>query len=169
MKSISMCYFLSIGIPARHSDWAIKSLSKDFEIWDMMNPSFCNRFGPNENAHTVTTMGCSCNLYHNIDVPEWTEHERAKRRKKGWSEAKISRSIEQKLEEIRPGLQHSILRGLSTLYPKIERLTLAVHWYDEDLDKERVQFAEDSYLSIVELLDDPARIRPDVIYRILSG
>lgn len=161
-----MCYFLSIGIPTKHSDWAVEILSKDFEMWEMKNPSFLDRLSPNENAYTVTTMGCSCTFYFYVDIKEYIEQEKARRRRKGWSEAKIKRSIEQKFNGAQTGFQGDFLKKLATLFAKIDRLTLAVHWYDDDCDKEHVQFTDESRLTINELLENPAMIKPDIIYRV---
>ena len=164
-----MCYFLSIGIAAKHSDWVRESLSRGFEVRKEENRSFRSRLGPNAVAYTVTTMGsptgCSCTLYSDFDVSEWTEQERTRRRKKGWSESKINRCLDQQLEHVEAGLDSSLIQDLSALFTRIWKLTLAVHWYDEDFETEYVNFIEETDLSINDLVDNPAILRPDIIYR----
>lgn len=164
-----MCYYISIGVPIKHSEWATDTLSNDFEICKTENPSVREQIGPEANAYTVTKAGCSCTLYTDVDVLKWTEQERAKRRKKGWSDAKINRSLDHKLEDLRPGLKDDLIRELASLFRKINSITLAIHWYDGEIDKEHVEFVEENRLSINDLIDDPAIVKTDVIYRIHRG
>ena len=162
-----MCYFITIGVPTKHYELVREKLSKNYEIQRTDNPSFCEQLGPDGSVYTITKDGCSCSLYNWIDLPEWNKTEKNKRRKKGWSEAKINRSIEQMIKNSQFGVHEGLIREISSILQKIKILTFTVHWYDDDVEKEVIYFSEKSNLSIGDLINKPTEIRPDVFYRIL--
>ena len=58
-----MCYFITIGVPARHRQ-LVEALQKGrFRVDRSSNPSVARLFPPDDALFTLTRGGCSCDLY----------------------------------------------------------------------------------------------------------
>jgi hypothetical protein len=100
-----MCYFVTLGIAARQrsSVEALPSLRGGFNVQPATNPSVARLFPKEDALFVVTRGGCSCDLYSRPglepDASPGARDEdiaRARYRRLGWSEAKVSRALEAK-------------------------------------------------------------------------
>lgn len=94
-----MCYFVTIGVPERHRQ-RLAAVAREHTLLDVSasaNPSVARQFPAGDALCTVTQGGCSCRLYADAGTKTDAEQEAARRaqyRRRGWSEAKISRALE---------------------------------------------------------------------------
>jgi hypothetical protein len=161
-----MCYYISIGVQQEQYELVRRLLSDKYDIHETRNPSFCDNLDSHETAFLLTRDGCSCNMFSGIDMESWLEDEISKRKKKGWSKTKIDRSIENMIEVTHFGLHRDIIQDISNLVRNIGSLTFAIHWYDSDVDEEKIDFLEVKKLSIGSLFEKPDSIKTDVVYKI---
>src|SRR5690606_691206 len=116
---------LTIAVPAKHADLVREAFGRGFVLHPTDNASVRAAM-PRGYARQILTSGmCSCGLYTRPilgggrDGSHPTERLRAKYVKRGWSETKIARAIEQATHKEPkkpiPGLQPDVVERLQTL------------------------------------------------------
>ncbi len=58
-----MCFFISIGISAKHTELLAREFGRGFQLHPTENPSFRSFLQKGETAVVLTSGGCSCDLY----------------------------------------------------------------------------------------------------------
>lgn len=140
-----MCYFITIGVPARHRQ-LVEALQKGrFRVDRSSNPSVARLFPPDDALFTLIDGHCSCALYIQDESTTAEADEgkaRARYQRQGWSEAKISRALEAK-RQARSANQRDDHRAefcerIAGVVEAIGRVRLFVHMYSGDIDSENI-------------------------------
>jgi hypothetical protein len=142
-----MCYFVTIGVAGKDGLLVegLGSGREGFGIGRFSNPSVVRLFPPTDVLFTITHGGCSCDIYaaplaRNTDEDEAADRERYRR--KGWSEAKISRALEAKRSRAGRAQAHECRErfqaAISDLVRKIGHVRLLAHMYSGRIDDEEV-------------------------------
>jgi hypothetical protein len=164
-----MCYFISIGIPEKESEQAKQLLSKNYQIEETKNKAFCKELPERQKAYTITKNGCSCDIYEWVEFSgEDIEKEKNKLKKKGWSENKVSCSINDMVKASQAGLNPDLIQNILALLERLKTITIAVHWYGGNIENEEINFLGRAVLKAKDLIGNSATIKPDVIYKISS-
>src|SRR5262245_19998354 len=93
-----MCFFLTIAVPAKHVDRIGEMFGRGFQSYQSLNATITAALPPDHVAYHVTSGMCSCDLYARPNSRPDSDpmvHLRRKYEKRGWSESKIARAIEQ--------------------------------------------------------------------------
>jgi hypothetical protein len=141
-----MCFFLTVAVPSQHADRGSKVFARGFQVFPTANPSAMAAIPAGYVGSLVTSGMCSCDLYARPQEPvsNSTAHQRRKYEQRGWSEAKIQRALDQveasksKARLPDSGLRGDVVRRLQTLCQLAGRVAMFVHWYDGDIETERV-------------------------------
>ena len=142
-----MCYFVTLGIPAKYRT-AVEALAKQrggLGVEPVPNRSVARLFPQGDALFVITNGGCSCDLYAepSRSSPAADEaNQRARYRRKGWSEAKISRALEararSRVTSGREDCRARFLDVVATLVEDIGRVQLFAHEYSGRIDTEDV-------------------------------
>jgi len=127
-----LCVFITIGVTEKSKQELIDMVGRDFGLSPLSDEEIRRLFPSSETCLLITRGLCSCDLYAGEDSPERDREERSaaedrkfatRARRKGWSEAKIQRAIEDQMSarERRPYLQH-FFRFRDLLPQLVERL-----------------------------------------------
>ena len=106
-------------------------------------------------SYIVTTGGCSCDLFS--EEPEEDEQEkrisklRRKYKRKGWSDAKIERSISQAISAAqaprKAGLRDDLRFYLSDVIEELNEMRIVIHWYNSGVETEEISIARSLFIS----------------------
>ena len=146
-----MCFFLTIAVPEAHAERMQETfggVGGGFELRAMTNVSVLSALPSRFAARFLTLGGCSCDLYarprasHETDA-DAEAHLRRKYAKRGWSEAKIARAIEQTsatagARTATSGLREDVIELLLALCDAAGSVAVFVHWYSGDVNDERI-------------------------------
>lgn len=145
-----MCFFLTIAVPAVHGDRIreVFDFAHGFRTHNTTNPSITVHLPARFAARLLTTGMCSCDLYARPGAAEETDptsHLRRRYEKRGWSEAKIQRAVEQssasaanpKRNRARSGFRDDVIERLVALCHSAGSVAVVVHWYRGDVETER--------------------------------
>ncbi len=90
---------------------------------------------------TVTSNGCSCALYTGnrdiIDTEKEQARKRAKYKKKGWSDTKIERALNEEQPQSQESFRADIKLMLVNLLGKVDKMYLLCHWVDAEVKDQR--------------------------------
>jgi hypothetical protein len=138
-----MCFFLTIAVPEEHADQMFDTFGPGFHLGPTANESVLSALPARYTARVLTSGGCSCDLYvrsGTADDANPSEHLRRKYAKRGWSDAKIARAVEQ-ATQAKPltfsGLRKDVIEQLGTLCAAAGGVAVVVHWYTGDVERER--------------------------------
>ena len=140
-----MCHFIMIAVAERHRE-AIEALGRGraaFGVDSATNPSALRLFAPGDAVYVLTRGGCSCELYSEPSEPTTEEDaaaDRARYRRKGWSEAKIARAIEAKARPHKGANEHrrAFHAAISSIVQRFGSARLFAHMYDGRIDNEEI-------------------------------
>src|SRR5688572_3862675 len=127
-----MCFYLTVAVPADHVERIGEVFGREFGCLDTNNPSVAAALPSGHVGRVIITNGCSCYLYGKVDdAQEADPAERLRRKyeKRGWSEAKIARAIEQQRRSARPpltGLRDDVVERLQTLCRSVGSVAVLV-------------------------------------------
>lgn len=141
-----MCYFITVAVPVTEVERLRQAVPREMHLSSSNNPSVVQWLGSDARTFLVTTGNCSCDLYHAAGAREDAAVEAALRRKysrKGWSDAGIQRALAQARGARQrrlafTGLRSDLLALLCELADRGVGLSLLVHWYNGDPEKEAV-------------------------------
>src|SRR5262245_32048356 len=107
-----MCWFVTMGVTSAGAA-ALEELGRargELDVSKSSNPHLARIFDADDVRFEITHGGCSCDLYTAPPERDPDEHERARYRRKGWSEAKIARALEARetAKSAGVGLNHQI-------------------------------------------------------------
>jgi hypothetical protein len=145
-----MCFFLTVAVPVQHAH-RIREVFGGFQTRPTANASVIAALPETYEARLITRGMCSCDLYARPRAAEGsdpTPHLRRKYEKLGWSEAKIQRAIEQAMASApksdRPisGFRPDVTECLDTLCRVAGSVALLVHWYNGDVETERLSLGQ---------------------------
>jgi hypothetical protein len=125
-----MCYFINVGLPQKAKQRWIEKLPRNlyasagrYEKLSELRNDF--------SVVTITNGMCSCDLFNRKS----DEDEFKKGKKKGWSENKIARAIENSRKAaIQNNLNPDFRRWLSEVVEDAGEAYLLVHWDADPLD-----------------------------------
>ncbi|CAN5916667.1 hypothetical protein BH11VER1_BH11VER1_21990 [soil metagenome] len=164
-----MCHFLTISIPGQAIP-EVPDRFRDGIFFSEQNNSSINRFIPNEwSSFTVTTGGCSCDLYRDPKSPfEDSELLIKQYRKKGWSEAKIQRALESRKQTASHarGLRADVLELMEDLVKSHGEIRIALHWYAGDIGTEVFALHNGGIVSLNALKDEATLFLSETTVRI---
>ena len=154
-----MCFFLTIAVPAKHVDQIGAVFGRGFQSRLSVNPSVESALPTGFAARIVTRGTCSCDLYgpaHQAPSVDSADHLRRKYERRGWSNAKIARAIEQASNSRRPGsgasgLRVDVVERLTSLCRNVGSVAVFVHWYHGDPQAERVTLRTEQQCPCEEL------------------
>jgi hypothetical protein len=142
-----MCFFLTVAVPAKHADRISEVFGRGFQTHASTNPSVTAAFPVGYEARLVTSGMCSCDLYARPGAAAASDpaaHLRRKYERLGWSEAKIQRALEQavasasKLHRPTSGFRDDVTERLGALCRAAGSVAFVVHWYNGDVQTERL-------------------------------
>src|SRR4051794_39247903 len=119
-----MCYFLTIAVPSPHAERIGGMFGRGFQTHPTANPSVTSALPAGYAARLITRGMCSCDLYarpRGADAPDPAAHLRREYERRGWSEAKIQRALEQidvkasKKNRATSGFRSDVLSGIEAL------------------------------------------------------
>jgi hypothetical protein len=155
-----MCFFLTIAVPSQHADRISEAFGRGFQISASTNPSVAAALPARYEARLVTSGMCSCGLYarpNSVERADPATHLRRKYEKLGWSEAKIERAIEQaaasasKSNPPNSGIRADVIKRLGTLCHAAGSVAILVHFYNGDVESERLTLGQPIYCGCDDL------------------
>ncbi|MEX0716029.1 MAG: hypothetical protein WD066_05555 [Planctomycetaceae bacterium] len=135
-----MCYLLTIAVPRDAAEQVVRNARRGFMLGKPGYQLVEAVFPPDFESFDLTSGCCSCGMYNPrreaVDARSRRDHLRAKYEKRGWSEAKIRRAIEQAMSKPEPetfvGLRPDIARTLAGWARVVGEIGVLVHFYDEE-------------------------------------
>lgn len=164
-----MCHFLTLSVPGAAVPDVPPTSQGALSFHRHDNPSVTKHAPAGWTSFTVTKGGCSCGLYRSGRGDD-RERQAEKYRKKGWSEAKIRRALDDRgstREEA--GLRADVLEIVATLVRAQQRVRVALHWYGGDVEREVFELADGGSCSLAELQADPTRVRDETSVEIRTA
>ncbi len=155
-----MCFFLTIAVPTKHVERIGAVFGRGFQSHSTANPSVTAALPAGYSARLITSGMCSCDLYarpHSADAHDPAMHLRRKYEKRGWSEAKIARTLEQvavkesKTHRATSGFRSDVLSGIEALCRAAGSVALVIHWYSGDIESERLPLGKPLRCKCAEL------------------
>ncbi len=139
-----MCYFLTVVIPRSYEATLRQQLPPqlNLDLAPSRNASLAAWLQKDEVAFYLTGGMCSCDLFARAgsSVQNQQAALRQKYQAKGWSAAKMERALSQAGAERESfsGLRGDILALLCRVARQVGRVSVLVHWYSGDIDREAV-------------------------------
>ena len=177
-----MCYFLTIAVPARHAKLVRDAFGRGFYVGATENARLKSAFPESYGMFLLTSGMCSCDLYsdpENKNEPLRDDNSQADRlraayQRRGWSEAKIKRSIKQSLEHrsrMNPssGLRPDVSEKLSALFQDVGEGGLFVHFYDGDIESARLPILHSLRCNLEEFSSEAMHLPVDTALLIRKG
>ena len=166
-----MCHIVTIAI-VRTKGIAIQAFrSEGFDISRNDNRSLAGLFGSENASFDVTIEGCSCAFYQDRDGPDIdADHLRRKYQKRGWSEAKIRRALQQMLQAPRlieqRRVRASFVPAVEAVVREAGRIQLFSHFYDGSFALEDVTDARSQSISLRKLVTEQGSFPQDTVLSI---
>jgi len=155
-----MCYFLTLGVPAKSADIMTSAAPRGFAIGLVQNRSVLAQLPPEFRTYLLTSGMCSCALYRRRSkrTEDPSEFLRRKYRKKGWSDSRIERAVEQaskaKARNESPfvGLRADVATIVAEIAHQTGRVAVIVHFYNGDTEDEMLTLSTARSFAAFELL-----------------
>lgn len=135
-----MCHFLTIAVPEKTVPEVPGKFRQKIHFTAHRNRSVTEHAPADWTSFTATSEGCSCDFYRASDDSSDHRSKLAKKyRKKGWSETKIQRALENlKVAPTRTaGLRDDIVDLTTELAHAFGQVRLSLHWYSGDIETEK--------------------------------
>ena len=141
-----MCYFITVSIPDSGVEILKSEMPRELHLIETSNPSITPHIPENYISYVVTTDGCSCDLFSeesgDDEITKRINKLQRKYKRKGWSDSKIKRAIDQSISAAQSpkavGLRNDLLFYLSDVLNLLGEMMLIVHWYNGDVETEKV-------------------------------
>lgn len=178
-----MCHYIAAVMSADGDELAIREVAKSLSLgWKpLQNRSVTGQLREGERCYLTTHGCCDCGTHFGIDVvseesvgisaAEKLKRIRQKGLKKGWTNAKIDRALDQaRLEqERRPSQAHdkSDLDRLRNLVAQVfsERMAshigLFLHYYESTLESEEIVLTKRRWIDLIEFDETIMRNTPE--------
>ena len=152
-----MCYMVVVGIPEEAERKWLPRLPEGLNSWMASYPGLSahmDGFTP----HIIGTSMCSCDLFHPEADPPYQLRKRYRR--KGWSESKIDRAMENRRStEKQNGLREDVRHWLAETVEEGGAAYLWVHW-----DSEERGIEQTVGISSIELRENTFPIEEEMLY-----
>jgi hypothetical protein len=165
-----MCFFVTIGVPAKHAGRMKETLGGDFDLCLAANPALLAAFPRGYTLRHVTLGMCSCSLYERPrPVEEREPRKRGKQAGRGGGDARTTRATPSKAgkRETWSGLRDDLIRGLEALCQAAGGVALLVHWYRGDIERERLHLARGERCTPVDLPARAAALPEDEVLHVV--
>lgn len=145
-----MCHFLELAIHRDQTSAMDVFPARELHISQEGKLELSNHIPNDFVTFTVTSNGCSCDLYTGnrdiIDTEKEQARKRAKYKKKGWSEAKIERALneEHQQQQSQETFRADVKLMLTDLLRRVDSLYILCHWVDAEV-KEKRQISKASF------------------------
>jgi hypothetical protein len=141
-----MCFYVIIAVPADRGDHVPEVFGQGFKTSPTANRSISAALPAGYPARLITNGMCSCDLYaspRSETEADPEDHLRRKYAKLGWSDAKITRAVEQAKAKGSKnlharGLRSDVVSRLQELCQSAGKVAVLVHWYHGDVETERL-------------------------------
>ena len=164
-----MCYFVFVGTPrVRHEGFTRRLVDAGCQVAATGNVDVRAAFPNGDVVSVVVHNGCSCDLYAERSVRFDEEAQRARYRKKNWSDAKIERAILGKRPRERPAFA-AFRHALAVAIREVGSARILAHSFSGSVDAEPMQIAGTSRMSVEEYLCAEGVYAPDVVHDIRAG
>lgn len=164
-----MCHFLTIAVPGRAVPEVPKEYRRKVHFVKQTNRSV-TKFTPTDWISFIAISGgCSCDFYRTPhDTTENRSNQLQKYQKRGWSEAKIQRTLEsQKVPPTRcAGLRDDIRDLVTNLTNELGEIRLFLHWYSGDVETEDFALNDAGRISLEDFRRDTTALREETTIKI---
>jgi hypothetical protein len=141
-----MCYYITTAFPKAMANAILRSLPKGLNSLPATNPAISRLLPKDYDSLAIITAMCSCDLYSSAKPGEKDREEEALRRKykkKGWSENKIQRALddhEKNMKTRREGFRDDFLNWLTASAANSQKsLFVFVHMYRGEIEAEQLE------------------------------
>ncbi len=165
-----MCRFISIAVEdTKHA----KRIFAGYTVWENENKSFKTEIPLKFSAPWLTDGHCSCDLFSNPYDPENEAQKLRKRfskpkyKKKGWSQERIEREIENILKKPKEkgGLSTILFSCIQSYTKEVGSCYFHIGWYSGDQTKQGLNIIERSKVSVESGLFNANNIEENVLYQ----
>jgi hypothetical protein len=154
-----MCYFITIAVLEEDFEKARRVVPRGFEVLPVANLSANAGLPTGYSTFLLVSGGCSCGLYQSDVSPSLKRNEvylRQKFAKKGSSESKIDRAIEQSISNHAKsndflGFREDFVGILRNMALQTCRFAFLVHWYDGNVVDEKVHLEKPQTITVARL------------------
>ena len=136
-----MCFFISIGIAAKHADVLAREFGRSFQLHPTANPVFRSLLKKDETSVVLTSGACSCDLY----------------------------SLQPNQRKGQPsfvGLRPDCRQKLAKVAKEASVLALLAHFYSCSVEDERFAVEVGKAIPIAKAVLDQTDFPPDTLIRI---
>jgi hypothetical protein len=153
-----MCWYLIVAIPRDEKDLSERILPGGLSLVDCANKCVRRTISDTFQCMFLVYGFCSCDLYQDTDEgmrPRRKARAR-KYRRKGWSEAKIERALQQAqdaYDEKPVGLREDVIRYLDAMVNAGGVVGVLLHFFNGDVDKERFTIKDSIKLGLKKFSD----------------
>lgn len=179
-----MCYFVIVAFAPGGREHARAVLRSASHMRESANPSVGASLPQGWIAAYLADEMCGCDMYSDPRVPETSEslderiarfrkkHQKAKYRKRGWSDARIEEAIRNMRSDV-PATNGSRLRGIridvrrtiAELVQRVGPIRVLVHFFSGDVDKEPIT-AETEVVALDQFLTNDSLVLADIWYEL---
>ena len=172
-----MCYFITIAVPDVFSEHVREHLRHDYDVSKACNPSLSGYLPDDHSMFYVTSGMCSCGLFQTPEDPQRSidkirqKYQKHKYKKRGWSEAKIERAVQDKIRTMKHGpggLRPTLRHKLRDFVQSTDSLYIVVHWYSAEIDEESIPIKSESEIRTHDLINDDGAIIEDTWIKLKS-
>lgn len=155
-----MCYFLTVAVPIQYGDLIEGVFQSEFQTIIGTNPTVTDALPANYVTRVVTTGFCSCELYSQPGRPrpeQLAEQLQRKYEKRGWSQAKIQRAVEQAVQSqarfpaSAGGIREDVIERLQVLAESAGAVGVFAHWYGGNLESELLELKQFATCNLADL------------------
>lgn len=177
-----MCYYITATVPAESNLEILRQVIKkhSFGFTSLTNSFITVQLPKGSRYYRATGSYCDCDdgfgysfHYDRTSNPNDLAKHANKLRKKGWSEAKIHRSLQERTlahEKPRPGIQESADRWIKFLREILSvkqnpKIGLITHFYQGDIETEDFHIKTTQTLVLTDLHQETVLgLKDDVLY-----
>lgn len=179
-----MCYFVLVGFGPEAGATARGLLKSSYRLSEIANTSVLGALPAGWHAGYLADEMCGCSMYADPTTNDARaapderfaafrrKHSQPKYRKRGWSDAKIERAIQQMKDDATHqrsvslrGIRIDVRRALAALAKAAGSVRTLVHFFKGSIDEEQIN-AYLTRVSVDQFLADETLIEPDVWYEI---
>lgn len=155
-----MCYYITIAAPTKFTADVSALMDSGLQLRPTRNADVMASLPDRFTAWILMEATCSCGLYASPrapDAPSEAQRLRKKYAKSGWSDAKIDRAVAQSAARhaaSQPnwsGLRPDVVAQLHKIGTLAGQVAVVVHWYDDDIETERLSLNRSRTCSVDEL------------------
>lgn len=170
-----MCHYITATLPHGFSILETEAIASQFERdWEPLNNPYIHKFLSSGEQYFYTTRGhCDCgttlgskNSLHNNQSS--IDRHVKKFKRKGWSESRIDRWLEEKLKPKPGGDTFSWKSLISSLIEKgnAEYVGILLHAYSGSLENEKIEIERIEEVGFANLSEEYlCKVEEDVLYR----